>query len=294
MPKFLTQIDMTNQRIINVADPSTTIDVATKQYVDNYVQGLAFKDEVMAATTANGTLASAYANGQSIDGYALVTGDRILIKNQSTASENGIYLVNASGAPTRATDADSGAELRQATVRVANGTVNGNTQWTCNNTGVITLGTTGLTFVASGTGTTYTAGNGLTGGPAFAVLPNGTSLDVSSSGVKIADAAGGNGLTVSNGILAVGAGTGVSVAADAVGIDTAIVVRKYAANVGNGSLTSIAVTHNLGTRDITWSVQNATTYEFVMCDATATDANTLTLTFATAPASNAYRVVVHG
>ena len=292
MPKFLTQIDMTNQRITNVADPSTTTDVATKQYVDNYVQGLAFKDEVMAATTANGTLASAYVNGQSIDGYALVTGDRILIKNQSTASENGIYLVNASGAPTRATDADSGAELRQATVRVANGTVNGNTQWTCNNTGVITLGTTGLTFVASGTGTTYTAGNGLTGGPAFAVLPNGTSLDVSSSGVKIADAAGGNGLTVSGGILAVGAGSGIIVEADLVKIDIAVVVRKYAAAVGNGSLTSIAVAHNLGTKDITWSLQNASTGEFVVCDAVATDANTLTLSFAAAPASNAYRVVV--
>ena len=69
MPKFLAQIDMANQRIINVADPSTTTDVATKQYVDNYVQGLAFKDEVAAATTTNGALATAYANGQSIDGY---------------------------------------------------------------------------------------------------------------------------------------------------------------------------------------------------------------------------------
>ena len=294
MPKFLAQIDMTNQRIVNVADPSTTTDVATKQYVDNYVQGLAFKDEVAAATTANGALTSAYANGQSVDGYTLVTGDRILVKNQTTASENGIYLVNASGAPTRSADADSGAELRQATVRVANGTVNGNTQWTCNNTGAITLGTTNLTFVPSGTGTTYTAGNGLTGSTTFAVQPNGTSLDVSSSGVKIADAAGGNGLTVSSGVLSVGAGTGISVAADAVAVDTAIVVRKYAAAVGNGSLTSIAVVHNLGTKDITWSLQNSATGEFVTCDATATDANTLTLVFATAPASNAYRVVVHG
>ena len=116
MPKFLAQIDMTNQRIVNVADPSNTTDVATKQYVDNYVQGLAFKDEVMVATTTNGTLASAYANGQSVDGYTLVTGDRILIKNQSAGAENGIYIVQATGAPTRATDADTASDASFSTL----------------------------------------------------------------------------------------------------------------------------------------------------------------------------------
>lgn len=287
-------LDLVSQRIVNVADPSAATDAVNKQYVDNYVQGLAFKDEVMAATTANGALATAFANGQSIDGYTLVTGDRILVKNQTTATENGIYTVNASGAPTRATDADSGAELRQATVRVVNGTTNGSTQWSCNNTGTITIGSTSITFAASGTGGSITAGNGLTGTSTFAVQPNGTSIDVSGSGVKIGDAAGGNGLTVASGILAVGQGTGVAVSADAVGIDTSVVVRKYAAAIGNGSLTSIPVTHGLGTRDITFVVYNSSTYEVIYPDAFMTDANTLTLVFATAPASGAYRVVVHG
>ena len=90
--------------------------------------GGAWKDPVRVATTANGTLTTAFANGQVIDGVTLVTGDRILIKNQTAAAENGIYTVNASGAPTRATDADENAELQRGTaVYVQFGTVNGGT-----------------------------------------------------------------------------------------------------------------------------------------------------------------------
>lgn len=129
---------------------------AVKAYVDNLITGLKWKPSVRAATTANGALASAFANGQTIDGVTLATGDRILLKNQSSGAENGIYRVNASGAPTRVTDADSAAELVQATVFVEQGTVNADTQWTCTNN-AITLGTTALTFAqVSGAGT-YTA-----------------------------------------------------------------------------------------------------------------------------------------
>lgn len=89
-----------------------------------------WKDGVRAATTANGTLASAFANGSVIDGITLVTGDRILIKNQTTTAENGIYTVNASGAPTRATDADATGDLQLGTVvQVRVGTVNGGSNW---------------------------------------------------------------------------------------------------------------------------------------------------------------------
>ena len=69
---------------------------------------------------------------------------------------------------------------------------------------------------------------------------------------------------------------------------------KYAGTIGDGSTTAIAVTHSLGTRDITWSVQDATTFEFVMCDVVATSTSVATFTFATAPASNAYRVTIIG
>lgn len=292
--KFLNGVDLNSQRIVNLADPSSATDATTKQYVDNLINGLNWKPAVRAATTTNGTLASAYANGSVIDGVTLATGNRILIKNQTTQTENGIYTVNASGAPTRAVDADTAAELVNATVYVSEGTTLADSQWTQTANAPITVGTTNLQFAQTGGGSGVTAGNGLTGTTTFSVLANGTSIDVSASGVKIADAAGGAGLTVAAGILAVGAGTGITVAADSVALDTAVAVRKFAATIGNASSTSIAVTHNLGTRDITWSVQDATTFAFYDTDGVATDANNLTLSFATAPASNSLRVTVHG
>lgn len=119
---------------------------ADKAYVDMIAAGLKWKAPVRVATTANGTLASAFENGDTVDGVALVTGDRILLKNQSSATENGIYTVNASGAPTRATDADSGAELVQAAVFVMEGTANADRAFVCTNNS-ITLGATSITFV---------------------------------------------------------------------------------------------------------------------------------------------------
>jgi len=103
-----------------------------------------WKAPVRVATTAAGTLASSFENGDTVDGVTLATGDRILIKDQSSASENGIYTVNASGAPTRATDADSASELESATVAVNAGTVNAHTVWLCTATVPITVNTTPL------------------------------------------------------------------------------------------------------------------------------------------------------
>jgi hypothetical protein len=258
--KVLNGLDLSNTLITNLGTPSATSDAATKGYVDGLVAGLSWKDEVRVATTANGTLATAFANGQTVDGVTLATNDRILVKNQTTQSENGIYIVQASGAPVRATDADSSAELVNAAVFVSAGTTNADTAWVQTANAPITVNTTALVFSQFGAGgSAITAGNGLTGTSTFDV----------------------------------GAGTGISVAADAVSIDTAVVVRKFAGNVGNGSLTSIPITHNLNTRDITWALYDATTFAFVETDGTATDANTLTLVFATAPTSNQYRVVVH-
>lgn len=105
------------------------------------------KDSVRVATTASGTLASSFENGDTVDGITLATGDRILLKNQSTASQNGIYTVNASGAPTRATDADTDAKVTpQMFVRVEEGTANANKVFYLATTGSITLDTTSLTF----------------------------------------------------------------------------------------------------------------------------------------------------
>ncbi len=169
--KILNGLDLTSQKIINLADPTAATDAANKQYVDNFINGISWKNEVRAATTTNGTLASAYANASSIDGVTLATGDRILIKNQTTQTENGIYTVNASGAPTRATDADSTTELNNATVYVTTGTVNAGLQFT-QTTANPTIGSSNIVFAQVSTGSSYTNGTGLTlTGNVFAIDP---------------------------------------------------------------------------------------------------------------------------
>lgn len=105
-----------------------------------------WKDPVRVATTVPGTLSTDFANGQTVDGVTLATGNRILIKDQSTQSANGIYTVNASGSPTRATDWDSGTEAEGAVVYVREGTANGKSAWSTATTGTITIGTTAVTF----------------------------------------------------------------------------------------------------------------------------------------------------
>lgn len=145
------------------ASPSSTKVASSnsiKNYVDNKVAGLAWKAAVRAATTVAGTLASDFENGDTIDGVVLATGDRILIKNQADQTENGIYIVAVSGAPARSTDANTGAELVQATCLVNEGTVNAETQWTQSTNAPITIGVSNIVFVAVNVGT-YSAGNGL-------------------------------------------------------------------------------------------------------------------------------------
>ncbi|HYC31560.1 MAG TPA: hypothetical protein VEB59_04680, partial [Gemmatimonadales bacterium] len=132
------------------------------------VHGLSWKQAVRAATTTAGTLASDFADGDTIDGVTLATGDRILIKDQADAEENGIYVVAASGAPTRAADADAGAELVNATVYVSEGDTLADTSWTCTTDGPITLDTTELTFAQSGGG----APSGSAGGQLGGTYPN--------------------------------------------------------------------------------------------------------------------------
>jgi len=130
----------------------------SKAYVDALALGIvtSWKAPVKVATTVAGTLATSFENGDTIDGIALVTNDRILIKNQATQSENGIYIVNASGAPTRSTDANVAAELEGAAVTVQQGTANENTNWLQTTDG-ITLGSSNIVWVPLGAATTWGA-----------------------------------------------------------------------------------------------------------------------------------------
>lgn len=257
--KILNGLDLTNQRIVNLADPSGLSDAATKQYVDLYVNGISFKAPVRAATTGNITLTAP----QTIDGVAVVAGDRVLVKNQTTASANGIYVV-AAGAWTRSTDADSSAEVVSGmTVFVTEGTVAADKQYSLLTDGAITVGTTSLAFgQTAATGATYTAGNGISlGGNAItAVAKAGGSLAVDSGGIYI----------------------------DPTG---PLAARRYAANVTAGS-TSAVMTHNLNTLDVIVSVYEVSGGLEVEADVALTSANSITLTFAVAPTAAQYRVVV--
>jgi len=294
--KFLNGIDANSKNITNVASPSGATDAVNKSYVDGLVNGLDWKASVRAATTAAGTLASSFANGSVIDGVTLATNDRVLLKNQAAGAENGIYTVNASGAPTRATDADAAGEVTaNMSVFVEEGTVNADTAWTLTNNGTITLGTTALTFAQVGSGTSYTAdGNGIElVGSQFQLELDGTTLSKSASGVRIGSGAAGAGLVEATGVLAVGAGTGITVAADTVGIDTSVVVRKFAANcvVTTNPQT---FTHNLGTLDVHVQVVEVSSGNFVLADVTAATTNTVSVNFGGAPTASQYRIVVMG
>jgi hypothetical protein len=136
----------------NTSDTNKPVSTAQQAAIDAAIAGLSWKAKVRAATTAAGTLATDFENGDSIDGVTLATGDRILIKNQASATENGIYVVAASGAPTRSTDADSGAELVNASVYVSEGTANADKQFVCTTNATITIGSTNITFTEFSSG----------------------------------------------------------------------------------------------------------------------------------------------
>jgi hypothetical protein len=255
IPKFLKGLDNNNARIVNLADGTAATDAVTKQQLDAAVRGLSWKQPVRVATTTNGTLASAYANGSSVDGVTLATNDRILLKDQTTQSENGIYTVNASGAPTRALDADSSAELDSATVMVQAGTVNADKAYT-QTTNAPTIGSSNIVWAQIGGGSVGVAGNGLT--------LTGSTFDV-------------------------GAGAGISVAADAVAIDSAVVVRKYAADCA-ATTNPQSFTHGLGTADVIVEIKEGNNPVYPDVSITSTQ---VTVDWGSAPTAAQYRVIAH-
>jgi hypothetical protein len=255
--KFETGIDLRNQIASNAADASAATDLVTKQQLDAAIAGLNWKQPVRVATTTNGTLATAFANAQTIDGVALATGNRILIKDQTTQTENGIYIVTA-GAPTRATDADSSAELNGAAVYITSGTVNSERSYT-QTTDAPTIGSSNIVWAQFGGGTLPTAGAGL---------------------------------TLTGSVLDVGAAAGITVAADTVGVDFSIVAKTFTIAT-HASTTSIAITHSLGKQfPAETAVYITSTGERIYPGVVATSTTVTTFTFGTAPGANSLTFVI--
>ena len=216
-------VSMNSQKLTNVATPTDANDAANKAYVDAARSGLDVKASVRVATTANITLSGE----QTIDGVSVVAGDRVLVKNQDTGSQNGIYVC-AAGSWSRATDADVDAEVTPGMFAfVEEGTANADSGWVLTTDGSITVGTTSLAFAQfSGTGQ-ITAGDGLTkSGSTLNVVGTADRITANADSIDIASTYAGQSSIVTVGTLTSGAlGTGftaVAVAQGGLGLTSAV------------------------------------------------------------------------
>jgi hypothetical protein len=260
--KIFTDFDFQSvSKVTNLPSPSSAGDAAPKSYVDSLVEGLAWKDSCRVSTQANLDLSNP---GATIDGITMASQDRVLVRAQSTASENGIYVWNGSAvALTRSLDASTFAELEQAVTTVEEGT-SAATTWRQDQING-TIGSSSISWVAFGT-SAPSASESTAG---IAELATQAETDTGTDDARI----------VTPLKLANWSGR----------------LRKVSSNVGDGSATSYTVTHNLNTRDVLVRVfPNSGQYDDVEVDVQRTGVNTVAVVFATAPASNAYRVVVLG
>lgn len=264
-------VTMAGMQITNLGSPVAGTDAVNKNYVDNYVAGLSWKAPVRAIATSMVPLTGT----QTVDGVALVAGDRMLAQNQGNTG-NGIYVV-AAGPWNRATDADTGTELLNAAVFVSEGTAYKDTAWVCTNDAPIVIGTTTPTFVQFAGGGTVTAGAGLTqsGNTLNVVAANG-SITVGADDIQVAFA-----------------GTGAAVTAARSDHTHTGMTRSYQQTLG--ASTAVVVTHNLNSYNpIVEVYRSAPPYDVVVTDVELTGVNTVTIRFAVAPLANEYSVMIVG
>lgn len=250
-------------------NPTTAGDSAEYSWVQAQIQASAAGLDVKASVRGLKTVASLAAapSGLGVIDTTItpLAGERFLVLDSSFTANvwNGIWIAGT-GTWTRATDCDSANNYTSAAFAfIEEGTVYGATQWKVTTTGAFVIGTTSIAWVQFGGANAYTAGNGIT--------INGQSIAVGTTG--------GGGISVSTGVTQ---------------IDTTVVVRKYAVTFGDGATTAYTITHNLNTLDVTVGVYVVSTGAEVMCDVVHATTNTVTLTFAVAPATNTLRTVIHG
>ena len=242
-------VSLNSQKITNLATPTDDTDAATKAYVDAARSGLDVKQSVRVATTANITLSGA----QTIDGVSAIAGDRVLVKDQTTGTQNGIYVV-AAGAWSRATDADISAEVTGGMFTfVKEGTTNADSGWVLTTNDTITLGTTSLAFAQFSGAGQITAGAGLTksGNTIDVATANSARIVVNADSIDLAtvsqsDSSGTAGTTFVQSVTrdSYGRATGVVTAAVQ---DASTTVKGIASfDSGDFSVTSGAVTIKSG------------------------------------------------
>ena len=254
--KFMNGVDLQSQKITNLATPTTSTDGVNKQYVDNAVLGVIAKSSVAAASVGNLTLSGT----QTVDGVALIAGNRVLVKNQTTASQNSVYVV-AAGAWTVAADFAQGYIANGDFLQVESGTTNGAKSFNVTTLDPISVGTTSITFSPYGAGIAYTAGNGVAlTGASFSANADGTSLISDGTSLRVNPAYSG-------------------------------LAKRFASDVPAATAaTQITMAHGLGTGDlVSITVKEASTKAIVYPDVTF-DATNIYLTFAAAITLAQFRV----
>ena len=308
---------------ISVATPTTDGHAATKGYVDAARQGLDVKASVRVATTGAVLLASGLEAGDVIDGVTLAEGDRVLVKDQGTASENGIYVAvaSAAGAASRADDANTSAKVTTGMFTfVSEGTVNADNGFVLTTNDAITLGTTGLTFVQfSGAGQVI-AGAGLTkSGNTLDVVGTAARITVNADSVDISSTYAGQNSITTLGTISTGVwtGTAIAVANGGSGATTAATARqnlgivtsagtsttstpalariaKQACAASAAGTSSTVVTHLFNSTDVIVQIYEVSSGATVIGDVVRTNADTVTVTLLGTITAADYTIVVTG
>ena len=309
---------------IKVATPTDAAHAATKGYVDAARQGLDVKQSVRAATTGPVLLASGLEAGDTIDtNVTLVAGNRVLVKDQATASENGIYVVQETGAAVRATDAngtaDTGTVSGGTFTFVEEGSVNADSGWVVSSNGAITVGTDAMNWVQFSGAGSITAGDGLTkDGNTINAVGTTNRIDVTANSIDIASTYVGQSSITTLGTIVTGVwnGTDVAVADGGTGSGTASGARTNLAETPtSGQTTSTAVlarvvhqacaassvgvstttvTHNFNTKNVTVQVYQVSTGETVNCDIVRSSVDAVVVTMNGTISADDFHIVVTG
>ena len=309
---------------IKVATPTDAAHAATKGYVDAARQGLDVKQSVRAATTGPVLLASGLEAGDTIDtNVTLVAGNRVLVKDQATASENGIYVVQETGAAVRATDAngtaDTGTVSGGTFTFVEEGSVNADSGWVVSSNGAITVGTDAMNWVQFSGAGSITAGDGLTkDGNTINAVGTTNRIDVTANSIDIASTYVGQSSITTLGTIVTGVwnGTDVAVADGGTGSGTASGARTNLAETPtSGQTTSTAVlarvvhqacaassvgvstttvTHNFNTKNVTVQVYQVSTGETVNCDVVRSSVDAVVVTMNGTISADDFHIVVTG